>query len=153
MMRNEVRPTNASAVGSAAGHAPATWRHPAFGDGNHWPTPLQVIPPNTAASLPVFRLLGVGRGSVTPASPRREASLFTCPWPLAGGILLLFCHAAITLEHDDLQRARICFALLVPHCSRQSQRLKHVAIQMTRIVRRMQRESHRIVITPERPAD
>ena len=70
---------------SRPGHAPATWRHPAFCGWKSSRCTIKVVSLNTAAVPPVFRLVGVGRGSMTPASPRREASLFTCPRSLTGG--------------------------------------------------------------------
>src|SRR5271167_163921 len=67
------------------GHALIAWRHPAFRGWKLLHHAITVIALNTVALPPVFRLFGVGRGSMTPASPKRKASLFTCPRSLTGG--------------------------------------------------------------------
>ena len=56
----------------------------------HYPQATKLMSLNTAASPPVFRFFGAGKGSMTPASPRREASLFTYPRCITGGFSLLF---------------------------------------------------------------
>ena len=68
-------------------HASTSWRLPCFGDGS---TKLGILKSihrirRFGASVPAF---WAGKGSLTPASPRREASLYTCPRRIAGGFFL-----------------------------------------------------------------
>ena len=91
------------------GHARIAWRLPGFCGWQAEPVAAKLLSLNTAALPPVFRFFGAGRGSMTPASPRREASLFTYPRSWTGGFFFTVLLTLRSRGLADLSPGRRCF--------------------------------------------
>ena len=88
---------------------------------------------------------------MTPASPRREASLFTCPRSLTGGFSFVCCFTAYHGAACDWRVARRCFTITcIAPAQSAAARPDRAGAESPGGCRR---EAHRVVIAPQRPAD